>query len=214
MKVDLIIFDLDGTIVNSIPDLTNSINHVAVKNRMTTYREIEISKIVGSGITNLIEKAFNIKKEDHNFKQYLDSFLEYYSQNHSNNSHLYKNVKETLEYFNQKKLAILSNKLNIFTKEIVKNYNINRYFDIVVGATEEMAKKPSSEPINYILQELKIQPNAAIMVGDSEPDILAAKSAGIKSIAVSYGYRSISQLQKHNPDFIIDEINELTEIVE
>jgi len=214
MKIDLIIFDLDGTLVNSIPDLTNAINHVATHNNMAVYSEIEVSEIVGSGITKLIERAFNVNKDDLSFSQYLDSFINFYSQNHSHHSHLYNNVKETLEHFKSKKLAILSNKLQPFTKQIVVDLNINNYFDLVIGATKDLAKKPSAEPINYILQKLKIEPAAAIMIGDSEPDILAARSAGIHSVAVTYGYRSRLQLEKHNPDFIIDDINELTEIVE
>ena len=214
MKVDLIIFDLDGTLVNSIPDLTNAINYVAKQNNLAIYCEPEVGRMVGSGISKLIEKAFNVDKDNYNFTQYLDLFLQFYSQNHSNNSHLYNNVKRILEYFKSKRKVILSNKYQPFTKQIVIDLDINKYFDIVLGASDEMAKKPSAEPINYILQELKIHPDAAIMIGDSEPDIQAAKNAGIHSVAVTYGYRSKTHLKQLNPDYIVDDLLELIEIVE
>ena len=214
MKVDLIIFDLDGTLVNSIPDLTNAINYVAKKNNLHVFNEIEISELVGGGVSRLIESAFNISSDETGFADYFNLFLNYYGSNHSNNSYLYDDVLDVLEHFKTKKLAILSNKLHVFTKQMVKDYKIDNYFDIVLGATDKLKKKPSAEPINYILQKLKISHNAAVIVGDSEPDIITAKKSGIYSIAVTYGYRSRTQLEQHKPDFIIDELTELKKIIE
>ena len=214
MKVDLIIFDLDGTLVNSIPDLTNAINHVAGENNLPVYNESEISDLVGGGVSNLIERAFNISSDESGFADYLNLFMEYYGKNHSKYSHLFKDVLDVLEYFKTKKLAILSNKLHIFTKKIVEDYGIDNYFDIILGATDKLEKKPSADPVNYILEKLRIPPKAAVIVGDSEPDVITAKNSGIYSIAVTYGYRSWTQLKAHNPDFIIDELVELKTIIE
>ncbi len=214
MKADLIIFDLDGTLVNSIPDLTDSLNYVSNLRNHNKFTEDRVKSIVGGGVSKLIEDAFAINKNDEEFQEIFSQFLLFYNNNHSKRSYLYKNVLNTLEHFKLKKLAILSNKLDVFTKQIVKDFGIEKYFDIVLGATDEIARKPSSEPINYILKKLNISSDKAIMVGDSEPDIMSAKNAGITSVSVTYGYRSKEQLENLNPNFMIDELTELKTIIE
>jgi len=213
MNIDLIIFDLDGTLVNSIPDLTISLNHVAKKINKPQFSEGEISSIVGGGITRLIEKSFNIPSNDLEFKNILNLFMKHHEQNCTNMSYLYKNTIEILEYFKSKKLAILSNKIDYLTKQVVSYYNIDSYFDIVLGATDELSKKPSPEPVLHILNTLNILPNNAIMVGDSEPDIICSKNAGIRSVALTSGYRSKAQLEPLKPDFLIDNIYDLKDII-
>jgi len=211
MKVDLIIFDLDGTLINSIPDLTDSLNQVSTNKLFT---ENEIAGLVGGGVSKLIENAFNISSTDKAFEKVFNSFLNIYGNNHSRRSYLYNNVIEILKHFDSKKLVILSNKLDRFTKQIVKDFDIYQYFDLVLGATDGIAKKPSGEPIEFILRELGILAGKALMVGDSEPDIMTAKNSGIKSIAVTYGYRSRKELIRLKPDYLINDLTELKSIVE
>lgn len=213
MKADLIIFDLDGTIMNSIPDLTNAINCVADQYSFSVYSEDKVGELVGGGVVELVEKAFNTSKNDINFSNYYDLFMEHYGKNHSNCSHLFDGVIEVLEHFETKKLAILSNKLQMFTEQMAKDYDIYRYFDIILGATDGMAKKPSSEPIDFIVKRLGGDRKTTIMVGDSEPDIQTAKNSGIRSVAVTYGYRTKEQLSAFEPDRIIDKITDLITII-
>jgi phosphoglycolate phosphatase len=212
-QIDLIIFDLDGTLINSIPDLTDALNHVSKTKQYYSFTQSQVAKMVGGGVHQLIERAFEVKKSDVEFLSFFNSFLDYYNNHHSNLSYLYPGVSETLHHFRPKKLAILSNKMEVFTKQIVKDFDLNQYFDMVVGARDGLAKKPSAEPIHHILQKLDIAPGKAAMVGDSEADILAAKKAGAKSIAVTYGYRSKQQLSTLQPDFIIEAITELIPII-
>ncbi|MFK5857125.1 MAG: HAD-IA family hydrolase [Bacteroidota bacterium] len=214
MNIDLIIFDLDGTLVNSIPDLTVSLNHVASLNSKSIFNESEVTHLVGGGISNLICKAFNISNNDPKFDIYFNQFMNHHEQSINTHSHLYKNTIEILEYFKTKKLAVLSNKINHLTKQVVVDFKIDSYFTLVLGATNGLAKKPSAEPILYILNKLNIQPSKAIMVGDSEPDIICAKNAGIKTIALTCGYRSKSQLEPLNPDYFINDLIELKSIIQ
>ncbi len=214
MEIDLIIFDLDGTLVNSIPDLTDSLNHVAKIHNKSTIDEMRVTGLVGSGINKLLEDVFNISQHQSIFAGYFNKFMEHHEQNYSNRSHLYNNTIDILDYFKSKKLAILSNKIDFLTKQVAKDFNIDNYFDIILGATNELAKKPSGEPIKHILKRLNILPSKAIMVGDSEHDIMCAKNAGIASVALTRGYRSSKQLKKYKPDFIIDDIIELKSIVQ
>ena len=210
---ELIIFDLDGTLINSIPDLTDALNHVKTKETRKPFTEEQVAGFVGAGVANLIERAFDTDKSHADFQKYFESFLTYYESHHSHLSYLYNDVIETLRHFRSKKLAILSNKLQPFTRQIVKDFRMNQYFDLVIGARDDLAKKPSAEPIHYILQKFNTSTDQAVMVGDSEADIMAAKNAEIKCVAVTYGYRSKQQLSALQPDFMVDAIKELLPII-
>ena len=213
MKIELIIFDLDGTLVNSIPDLTDSINHVCKLKNMVLISEEKVAARVGGGIVQLLEDLFDIDKDNDEFNSFMDPFMSYYEVNQTNRSFLYKNVKETIEKLSVKKLAVLSNKFDSFTKQIIKDFELNEYFDSVLGTTNKLAKKPSAEPVNYIINELGVSTDKVVFVGDSENDIKCAKNSGIRSIAVTYGYRSRTQLELLKPDYIIDDISELSSII-
>ncbi len=212
MKADLIIFDLDGTLINSIPDLKNALNNVSFRDK--NFTEEYIASIVGGGVRKLVQDAFGISSKDDEFNEVFSKFLSFYAKNHSKESYLYGNVIEILEHFKSKKLAILSNKLDSFTKQIAKDFSIDKYFDLVLGANNDMEKKPSPEAINHILKKLKVSSHKAIMVGDSEADIMGAKNAGISALAVTYGYRSKESLKGLNPDYLIDNLTELKTIIE
>lgn len=214
IKIDLLIFDLDGTLMNSIPDLTAAINYTSKKFSLRIFSEAEVQVMVGGGIRKLIEDAYGEKRDTFIYQQYYDCFMDYYAKNHSNKSHLIEGSLEVLNHFQDKKMAILSNKFDHFTKQMAKDYNIDKFFDVVLGATENIKKKPSSEPINYILEKTGIQKEFAMMIGDSEQDILTAKNAGIKSVAVTYGYRTEEQLKQLSPDYICNSLIELTKIIE
>ncbi|PLX13886.1 MAG: hypothetical protein C0598_02670 [Marinilabiliales bacterium] len=121
---------------------------------------------------------------------------------------------EVLEYFKHKKMAILSNKFDHFTKQMAQDYEINKYFDLVLGANDNMKKKPSAEPINYILGQTEVDREFAIMIGDSEQDIMTAKNAGIKSIGLTYGYRTKEQLSIVKPNCICDNILKIKDLIE
>jgi len=214
IHAELIIFDLDGTLINSIPDLTDALNHVSKSSHGKEFSEKEVSGFVGKGVENLVEQAFSIDRSQTEFKTYFRAYYDYYQSHHSNLSYLYQGVSEMLQHFQAKKLAVLSNKLDAFTQQIVKDFYLDRYFDLVIGARNDLSKKPAAEPIEYILKELGTAPENAVMVGDSEPDILAAKNAGVKSIAVTYGFRSRAQLELLKPDLMIDRADELIELIQ
>lgn len=214
IKIDLLIFDLDGTLVNSIPDLTVALNFTAEKFELKVFSEAEVQVMVGGGIRKLIEDAFGEKRNTFNYQQYYNCFMDYYAQNHSNKSHLFEESLEVINHFKDKKLAILSNKFDKFTKKMARDYHIDKFFYVVLGATENIKKKPSAEPIDFILKETGVQKEFAIMIGDSEQDIRAAKNAGIKSAAVTYGYRTKDQLKELKPDYFCNNLMELTKIIE
>ncbi len=209
IDVELIIFDLDGTLVNSQYDLADAVNHALanMNRRLITYDEVPA--MIGSGVTRLLELALGeyTDNELHIARHYFDAF---YRDNFSRKTKYYAGVSETLEYFKHKKKAVYSNKVHAYTVEIIRELKLDSHFDIVMGsAPQNYAPKPSPEGIQIILSKLDIPPHKAIMVGDSTHDIHAAQEAGIHSCAVAYGYRPLSLLRKMNPTIEIDMIEDI-----
>ncbi|HFA47658.1 MAG TPA: HAD family hydrolase [Bacteroidetes bacterium] len=208
-NIELIIFDLDGTLVNSQFDLADAVNY-ALKNMGRPLIEYEqVPDMVGSGVRKLLELALG-DFTDIELGEARKLFDLYYSKNYTNKTACYSGVPETLRYFNKKKKAVYSNKIHAYTVEIISGLGLSQYFDIIMGARPELyLPKPSPEGVLYILNKLNIQPENAIMVGDSTHDIHAAQAAGLRTCAVSYGYRPLPVLEKAKPDFLIDRMEEL-----
>ncbi|MCD6544550.1 MAG: HAD-IA family hydrolase [Flavobacteriaceae bacterium] len=213
-KIELIIFDLDGTIVNSIFDIADAVNHVLVKMNRNTVSVYEVQKMIGSGVKKLIELALQDVSDEIVLANALKIFQEYYAKNLITKTRPYEDVIETLNQLSNFKKAIYSNKPQDLTDKVIKGLDLNSYFDTVQGADESKYKrKPSPEGINYILRKLKVKPENAIMVGDSTHDIHAGKRAGVKTCAVTYGYRDEKLLVNESPDYLIHKLTDLVNIL-
>lgn len=206
MKIKLIIFDLDGTLVNSGADITNALNYAI---RPYGYEQLTVERtisLVGEGVTRLIEKLLGRKAAD--LKDVvLKRFLEYYSEHLADFTVPYPGVRETLEVLGNYRKAVISNKREDLSKLLLDKLGLSGYFDIIWGSDSVSEKKPSPAPVLEMLKKLSCGPDEAVMVGDSNYDIEAGKAAGVKTVAVSYGYRHISLLK--DADFIIDNMKEL-----
>lgn len=207
-NIELIIFDLDGTLVNSQFDLADAVNFALEKldRPLITYEQVP--DMVGSGVTKLLEVALK-EFDDEILKIARKHFDTFYSKNYTNKTKYYEGVVETLKHYKNVKKAVYSNKIHNYTVNIIESLKLDQYFDLVIGAQDIYKAKPSPEGIYYILDKLSIKPENTIMIGDSTHDIHAAQSAKIFSGAVSYGYRPIKTLKEAKPNFIIDKILEL-----
>ena len=207
MKIKLIIFDLDGTLVNSAADITNALNY-AIRpygfERLTVERTISL---VGEGITRLIEKLVSQKSADLK-NVVLKRFLEYYSEHLTDLTVPYPGVPETLEMLGDYRKAVISNKREDLSRRLLENLALSGYFDVIWGSDSVPEKKPSPAPVIEMLKKISCGPDEAVMVGDSNYDIEAGRAAGVRTVAVSYGYRNVSLLK--DADFIIDNMKELT----
>ncbi len=213
-KIELIIFDLDGTIVNSIFDIADGVNHALVKMNRDTVSVHEVQEMIGSGVKKLIELALIDVSDEIVLANALKIFQDYYSKNLITKTRPYKDVLETLNQLSNFKMAIYSNKPQNLTDKVIIGLDLNSYFDTVQGADESKYKrKPSEEGINYILKKLKVKPKNVIMVGDSTHDIHAGKRAGVKTCAVTYGYRDEKILANESPDFLIHKLTDLVNIL-
>lgn len=215
--IKLLIFDLDGTLADTSRDITEAINH-AVKPFGTGPYSIEETKaMVGSGITKLLhslipeEAASRSGSDADPFKEVSERFLSYYSRHLLDYTVAYPNVKETLSKLGKYKKAVLSNKREGFSKEVLKGIGILDFFDIVKGSDSVTEKKPSPVPVLETMKSLGVSKDETVIIGDSNFDVKAGKAAGIKTIAVTYGFRPVEVLK--DADFIIDDMGDLPGIL-
>lgn len=225
MTVNLIIFDLDGTLIDSIIDITNAINYAIKPYNIEPLTPDETISLVGEGITRLMEKIIEDRQQ---FKSsglsncmeqsqpverdvLVSKFLEYYSAHILDNTTVYPGVKETLEGLKGYKKAVISNKRENLSIKLLNELGLLQYFDLVIGSDTTPERKPSPLPILYVLSKLNIKNNEAVIVGDSNFDIDAGKKANIKTIAVTYGYRPAKSLK--GADFLIGSMDELQNVL-
>jgi phosphoglycolate phosphatase len=207
MKIKLIIFDLDGTLVNSSIDIMNALNYSIAPygfEQLTLERTLSL---VGEGVTRLIEKLVGPKSADLH-EVVLKRFLQYYSEHLTDYSVPYPGVRETLETLKNYRKAVLSNKREGLSRLLLEKLGLAGYFDIIWGSDSVPEKKPSPVPVLELLKKVSCKPAEAVIVGDSNYDIEAGRAAGVRTVAVSYGFRSAELLK--DADFIIDSMNELT----
>ncbi|ACM93081.1 phosphoglycolate phosphatase, bacterial [Nautilia profundicola AmH] len=210
--MELLIFDLDGTLIDSVPDLTDAINKTFNELGIDRVTEEEVRNYLGNGARTLIERALKEKNDRELLQKALQSFKNHYKNNVCVKTSLYPGVKETLEKLPHKK-AIVTNKPYEFVGEILKTLGIDTHFEMYIGGESLPEKKPSPMPLLYVCEKMGFDPKNSIMIGDSKNDIIAAKNAQIKSIAVNYGYNYGEDVAVFEPDIIIDEFNKLLEVL-
>lgn len=211
-EVDLLIFDLDGTLVNSKKDIINSVNITLTNLGLAKKNENEIGSYIGTGVVDLLKKSLGQNHEKFLDKA-MDTFKNYYQVHHSDTSFLYPGVVEILANFANKKKVIITNRNKEFASITLEKLDISSYFEDIIGGDDLACMKPDSCPLDIVIKRLKIDRNKAIMIGDMDIDILAGKKAHILTCAVTYGIGKKEDILKAKPDYIIDDIAELKNII-
>ena len=208
--IKLIIFDLDGTLLNTIDDIAISLNKALTVYSLNTHSVDVVKQMVGNGVDKLISRA--IGEEECLFDEVKKYYLEDYNKNCSNNTKPYDGILKVLNEFKLQgiKLAVLSNKPHVDTIKVIKNYFGNNIFDVVLGKTDYNRIKPYPDGVNEIKNKLNINDNI-VFVGDSDVDIMTAKNSNVKSIAVLWGFRTIQQLP--NADYYASSCEDLLNII-
>ncbi len=213
--IKCILIDLDGTIINSGPDLIDSLNYVLKKYKLQTIQKDIIGSLVGGGAEAMIRKAYNfldVKLPTKELDFMISTFLDYYLKNCTNKSHLYFGVANTLKILKSKyKLSLCTNKKQNLTEKILKSFNIYQYFDLILGSSPDLRLKPDIEMLEYSLKKFNIKPQNSIMVGDSDNDIIPATKLNMQSVFVTYGYGKLGKMV--SPNYTINNFNELIGIV-
>ncbi len=212
-----ILFDLDGTLIDSAADLAAAVNGMLQHFSLGKVTNHQVSTWIGNGAAKLVERTLaTIEKDvaqDRNIpeQQALAQFFVEYEQVQGQYSNLYKGVKRTLEELKALgfKLALITNKPKQFTPTVLSSHGIDHYFDLVLSGDSLEEKKPHPLPILHALQKLEVTPQQAVMVGDSASDITAAAKAGVNSICVTYGYNHGEDPLNLNANLHIDNLTEL-----
>ena len=216
----LIIFDLDGTLIDSSPDLALAINHMLKTLNKESYSPDEIHHWVGNGAEVLVKRALSgNKKIDDSLdptlcSQALEIFFDFYRQNLTVNTITYPQVYETLALLKEHgyRMAIASNKPFAFIEPILDALKLNAYFELYLGGDSVEQKKPHPSLLLYVCEKLNINVEDAVMVGDSKNDILAARACNMNSIGLSYGYNYGEPLELENPDVVFDNFGDISKL--
>lgn len=207
-KIDLMIFDFDGTLVSTGDDLAESVNHTLRTLQLEQKSKNEIIGFVGDGISKLIERALGQGALNLHEKA-MKIFTEYYDRHLLKNTALYSHVEEILKYYENKKKIILTNKRYRFTIKIAEGLNIDKYFAEIIGIDSLPFSKPDRRVIDYLLDKYTFSKEKTVIVGDGINDILAARNAGALSCACLNGLGNRNDLLKMKADYYCEDLLEM-----
>ena len=216
-KINTFLFDLDGTLVDSVPDLATALNLMLNDYQLPTFGEETIRHWVGNGARALVERGLNgsidIQSgyESSETDKALEKFLHYYRTLKTKSTVLYEGVHSTLTQLHDKgySLALVTNKPSEFIPPILSSFSLSSLFSITVGGDTLSEKKPSPMPLLHVCEQLGVLPSQCVMVGDSKNDILAAKAANMKSVGLTYGYNYGENISTYNPDSVFSHFSEI-----
>lgn len=214
MKYKLVIFDLDGTILYTLDDLKNALNHALSENDLPERTLEEVRAFVGNGIRKLIERAVPPGTEETSVNKVHTSFTAFYKVHCTDNTRPYEGIENMLKALKSAGFltAVVSNKADYAVQELCKDY-FPGLFDKVAGEREGIRKKPAPDTVNAILSSLEIPPDQAVYVGDSEVDVMTAANANINIIAVDWGFRDRQALINAGARTIVSTPGEALEII-
>ena len=213
-KYDLIVFDLDGTILDTIADLSDSVCFALKENGFPPRTEEEVKSFVGNGVLKLVERALpDGAKDPETVKRVYDCFNTRYAGHYADKTRPYCGMAELLKSLKAAgyKLAVLSNKPDKFTKELIEKF-YGGLFDIVEGSGENTPRKPDPTGELNIISRLGASPEKTVHIGDSDTDVMTAKNSGAALVACSWGYRSRETLERAGAKLIADSVEELGKI--
>ena len=214
MKYKLVIFDMDGTILNTIEDLADALNYALAKSGYPGHTIEEVKQYVGNGIPKLIERGVPAGTDKTSTNQVHKDFMEYYQVHCADKTRPYDGIIELISKLREKGCltAVVSNKADAAVQELCRQY-FDGCFDYAVGDREGIKKKPAPDAVNEVLQHLQISKGNAVYVGDSEVDIATARNSELDSIIVSWGFREVPFLKEQGADLIVDCAEEVAQIV-
>jgi phosphoglycolate phosphatase len=202
-QIDLIVFDLDGTLADSLPDLAKAANYACRSLGLPEHPPQAVKGMIGGGERKFVERFLGPGQE-RLLEEGLRLYLDYYSRHCGDLTRLYPGVQETLPRLAGKRLAVLSNKLQRLTEKVVRSLSIFPFFTAVRGGGRDLPLKPSPEPLLALIKELRGEPGRTLMVGDKTVDVLAGQGAGALTLGVTYGYGDPGALAAAAPDFLAD----------
>ena len=219
-KPEMILIDVDGTLVDSVPDLAYCVDEMMTVLGREPHGEVRVRDWVGNGVERLVRRALvgalRGEPDDADFERAYPIFLELYAENTSRRSCLYPGVREGLDRLKAAKyrLGCVTNKAARFTEPLLKDLGIYDDFSIVISGDTLTKKKPDPAPLLHAAKLLGCQPADAMMIGDSVSDVAAARAAGFQIVCMSYGYNHGVDIREAAPDAVIDTLTEIMPLLE
>jgi 2-phosphoglycolate phosphatase len=210
--INVLIFDFDGVIIDSRDDIAGAVEYSLKHFGRPPLPRDEIISYIGWGADNLIRSCFK-GCDDEVIREAISFYKKYYLDNSVKETKLYKNVEETLDFFKGKKIALVTNKPEDISLSILDKLGVADRFNIVIGPESLKKLKPDPEGILKVLDAFGEDPKKTIMIGDTYTDVEAGKAAGTYTCGVTYGIGSTEDLLKASPDYIVDDIIKLTDII-
>jgi phosphoglycolate phosphatase len=210
--IKLLIYDLDGTLIDSRADIAHSVNWML---KQLGFKELELSAIsghVGEGVAHLMKSVLKLssgRDEEKLVERAVKLYRGRYAEHLLDQTKLYPSVKGVLEHFKSRQQAVITNKPEGFSRQILKALGVGYYFFRIVGGDQAIAKKPSPGSVFELMRSLGVEAREAVFIGDSEIDIQTGKNAGIYTIGVTYGFKTKEHVENARPDFVYHDLNEL-----
>lgn len=211
----LVLFDLDGTLVHSAPDLADSINLMREELGLTVYPTEQITRWIGNGMARLVKRgltgALDGEPDSELFERGLASFKRHYAANLAVRTRPYPGMVEVLDHLSAQGflLGCVTNKMESFSRSLLEQLDLMKYFDTLVGGDTVATRKPDPLPLQHACAQCGVLPAHAVLIGDSAADVNGARAAGMPIIAVTYGYNQGRDVRSLNPDATVDSATEL-----
>ncbi|MGG6545099.1 UNVERIFIED_CONTAM: HAD family hydrolase [Prevotella sp. 15_C9] len=204
------VFDLDGTLLETLNDLAASTNYALRTCRMPEHSVEEVRMFVGNGVKKLMERAVPDGKENPMFEKVLSLFRSHYLEHNLDTTQPYNGIPELLSELNKrgKKLAIVSNKFDAATKDLAKHFFADT-IEVAIGERENIRKKPAPDTVLEALRQLGASKSGAVYIGDSDVDIMTAKNSGLPCASVLWGFRDKDFLIRHGATFFAEKPEDL-----
>ncbi|MBI1995613.1 MAG: HAD-IA family hydrolase [Deltaproteobacteria bacterium] len=208
IAVDLIMFDLDGTLADTGPDLADAVNFTRAHFKLEPLPNALVYSHVGYGVEHLLKHS--LPQQDQ-FPEVMRVFLERYENHLLDKTVLYPGVLPALDCFRDKRRVVVTNKMHRLSVAIIRGLGVEDRFDAILGGDSVSDKKPHPALLNEVLQRYQVPPAKALMVGDGETDVEAGKRAGVVTCGVTYGLGNANDLRAAQPDFLIDDLIQLSD---
>lgn len=219
-KPRMILIDVDGTLVDSVPDLTFCVDAMMQALGRPVHGEARVRNWVGNGVERLVRRALigqlDGEPDEADFQRAYPIFLDLYAENTCKRSRLYPGIREGLDYLKAAgyKLGCVTNKAAQFTEPLLRDLGVAGDFSIIVSGDTLPLKKPDPAPLLHAAKCLGVAPEQALMVGDSVSDVTAARAAGFQIVCMSYGYNHGVDIRASSPDAVIDTLTEIKPLLE
>ena len=208
------IFDLDGTLLNTLDDLADAVNYALSRFSYPTRSLAEVRRFVGNGVANLIERSLPNSERNADFDEVLATFRAYYEKNSQNKTAPYEGILDMLARLHEQgvRVAVVSNKFDAAVTALSRRY-FGDLVEIAVGESQSRAKKPAPDGIFYALEQLGEAREGAVYIGDSEVDAVTAANAGIPCISVLWGFRDREEIEKAGGSVFAESVAELEKLL-